>query len=162
MTPKELYSEMFKVSLAPALRALGLTGSVPQFVLPSDVCWAGVGFQRESKYTTPTTTGFTVNLSVVRKDVWQRVRTAPPPGLPARPDPNVSYALEGLGREALWMRRLGQVMPQPRDRWWRLVVGEPYEPVTVEILAALRDYGIPALQAQIADFAVQIPPDGGV
>jgi uncharacterized protein DUF4304 len=136
---------MVREILAPGLRDLGFKGSGAQYLLPSDDHWAGLGIQRW--YTGDSTkVHFTINLSVVKKSAWNEIRDAGrtwklPPG--RRPSANAKYST------LQWQDRLGALMPGTQgDTWWDL--GRDDDPATVaaDVLAAIRDYGLPELRSR--------------
>jgi hypothetical protein len=45
-SPQDVYADMMTTTFAPALRAAGLRGSNGRFELPTDTCWAQLGFQK--------------------------------------------------------------------------------------------------------------------
>jgi hypothetical protein len=121
---QETYKAMLRDHVAPALRELGLTGSGSTYRLPDDHYWAQVGFQG-SRYDEPREVAFTVNLSVVARDVWARAHDAFPRALSARPAANVRPSLlcqADQGR--YWADRLGVVTPAASDLWWHVRAGE--------------------------------------
>jgi hypothetical protein len=89
-TALALYAAMMKDDVAPRLRRLGLKGSGGRFHLPSDTCWALLGFQR-SAWNDADHVRFTVNLTCVAKAAWEAARETK--GLSERPLPNVRYGL---------------------------------------------------------------------
>jgi hypothetical protein len=59
--------------------------------------------------------------------------------------------------DGYWHERIGAVMPARRDTWWTLQTGQPIETVAAEVLAAIRSYGWPAIQAALD--SPGFPPD---
>lgn len=88
-TPKQLYDGLMKGTFAPALRAAGLKGSGGRFELPSEKYWAQLGFQK-SAYSDSAALQFTVNLSVISRQVWAE-QAAARPHLGGKPTPNIGY-----------------------------------------------------------------------
>lgn len=133
---------MLKEHVSPALRAEGLKGSGGTYALPSDDFWALVGFQRSTS-SDASAVKFTVNCKVVARSVWeemqQRVSYLGP-----KPNPNV-----GAGSFE-WDKRLGLLMPERADRWWWLRPEDDSGSVAAEVLHALREYGLPAMRAQMS------------
>ena len=76
-TAQAAYVEMMRTAIAPQLRALGLRGSSPSFVLPDDDWWLLVGFQK-SYYSTADSVRFTVNLTAANKAAWAAGREQEP------------------------------------------------------------------------------------
>jgi hypothetical protein len=60
---QDLYDQLVKQSLSPALRSLGFTGSGGRYSLRNEDCWVLVGFQK-SAYSDGDEVRFTVNLLV--------------------------------------------------------------------------------------------------
>ena len=48
---------------------------------------------------------------------------------------------------AHWRQRIGTLMPDRADRWWDVASETEGGTVAMELNAALKDYGFPALQA---------------
>lgn len=102
-SPREVYRDLVKSDFAPALRSVGLRGSNGRFKLPSTVCWAQLGFQK-SWFSDRQEVRFTVNLSFVTTDEWERKR-AELPHLPAAPAPTVRYWLGQTVERIGWLTR---------------------------------------------------------
>lgn len=128
--------------VAPRLRTLGFNGSGQRFTLQSDTHWALLGFQR-SAWGTSSEGRFTINLTVVAKDVWEASRASRPHGGPS-PAPN---AFEGM---PAWEERIGMLTPERLDQWWTVRANEPTERVAAEVVRAIEDYALPEMRRQIA------------
>ena len=139
-TAQEAYRDMVKAHLAPGLRALGFKGSGRNYELPCPEHWAMLGLQ-SSKWNDSREVHFTVNLLVVRRDVWERERVERS-YLGAKPTANTRPG--GFA----WSERLGILMPKGRDEWWRLKAGEKSSKVAQKVLNAIEVYGLPAMRAQ--------------
>jgi hypothetical protein len=50
-----------------------------------------------------------------------------------------------------WHDRIGMVMPGGRDTWWDIAAGKETAEVAGAVIDAIRDYGLPAMRARIAD-----------
>lgn len=140
-TAQELFKVMLRDHVAPALREAGLKGSGTAYFVPSETHWALVGFQKSTS-SDSSQVKFTVNLKVVRKDLWHEQRTRFTSGMPERPSPTLSYMFE-------WDKRIGFVLPEGQDHWWSLRVGDAPDGVAREVLEAVRAYGLPVLRQQI-------------
>ena len=121
------------------LRAEGFTGSAGNYRLPSQSHWALISFQK-STASNRGAVKFTLNLKVVSYREYESLREEHP-FYSAKPSPNVG--LEG------WTRRIGQLLPSGQDTWWTLQAGQPTANPADEVLAALRDHGLPALRAEL-------------
>lgn len=141
-SPQQVYAEWMKTAFGPALRAEGMRGSGGRFEFPSELVWAQLGFQK-STYSDSREVRFTVNLSVIRRDVWAEQSSAHP-YLGERPKPTYRYGS--------WadQARLGAVSPGGKDTWYRIVRGAAHLDVVRD--AALHDlltYGVPWLRERI-------------
>jgi len=140
-TAVDEFSTVVRDRLAPALRELGLKGSGTAFLLPDEQSWAIVGFQK-SRTSDRREVRFTVNLTVANKLDWERARVVTP-WLPARPSGNGRYPVGTVVR-------LGLIMPGGRDRWWSVTASAPAAEIVADVIAAIRDHGIPWLRARVA------------
>lgn len=127
--------------LAPALRELGLKGSGGTFVLDDPVSWAIVGFQRSVR-NDRSRVQFTINLTVVGRAAWADARRSHP-YLSARPAPNLRYG------NPTWQQRIGILLPSGVDTWWAVDSGTDLDGLTREVIAAIRDHGLPAMRRQL-------------
>lgn len=141
MTAQESFATLMRLHVAPALRDLGFKGSGAVFNLPEAGFWASVGFQR-SVYSDRDEVRFTANLTVVSRSVWQAIR-AEKPYLPERPAPNTFY-----GR-SVWQERIGGLLPGGEDKWWHLGPDTDLEALARDVVAAISDFGLPAMRARI-------------
>ncbi|GAB7182287.1 hypothetical protein ATKI12_2118 [Kitasatospora sp. Ki12] len=131
-TAHELHARGLREHLAPALRALGLTGWRRTFSLPDDTHWVLVGLvERPAADRVP----FTFGLSLVRRTDWAVA------GLPGhRPDPRVRHDVE------IWRARIGEVLPVGEDVWWEVLPGRRWQLPLDDAVAAVRHYGLPELR----------------
>ncbi len=67
---------------------------------------------------------------------------------------NVAVWVPGLARardpdiwSAHWRQRLGHLMPEPRDRWWRISCESDALSASCQIRMAIAGYAVPALDA---------------
>jgi Domain of unknown function (DUF4304) len=127
--------------VSPAMRSAGLRGSAGRYYLPSLSCFAFVGFQK-SEWSTGSAVTFTMNLKVVSREVWKLPRVDQT-WLPETPAPNTCYLVTE------WSPRIGSLMPGGQDHWWGLRPGQQLEPLAVEVIRALTDYGLPALRRAV-------------
>jgi hypothetical protein len=145
MKAQEAFASMMREQVAPALRDLGLKGSGRVFSIPSDRYWALIGFQK-SVYSSSEAVSFTVNLQVVSRESWVKAREELD-WLGPKPKPNVRPP---SAVPDTWGERLGALMPRGEDHWWSIDPDEPTEEVAVEVVAALRAYGLPAMKRHMA------------
>ena len=133
---------MMRAQIAPALRSLGLKGSGQSYAIPSDDYWALVGFQK-SGASSAAAVKFTVNLQVQPRDAWARAYNERP-WMGVKPSPNTIAGVEGG-----WWSRIGQLLPDAEDHWWWIEPDRPTEPVADEVIAAIRDYGLPEMRRRM-------------
>lgn len=130
-TAPELHARGLRDHLAPALRALGLTGWRRTFSLPDETHWALLGVVEQHL---DDRVRYTFDLSLVRKADWS---AAGRPGL--RPDPRAVYGVEA------WRARIGEVLPVGTDIWWEVLPGPRWLVALDDSIAAVRHYGLPEL-----------------
>ncbi|GIH22302.1 hypothetical protein Aph01nite_06120 [Acrocarpospora phusangensis] len=98
-----------------------------------------MAFQK-SAYSTAALLSFTINLSVVSKELWEQQR--PGRWLPERPAPSTFYG------QWVWQRRIGQLIPGGSDHWWD--VGTTLDRAVVsDLLDGLRNYAFPAMMREL-------------
>jgi hypothetical protein len=131
---------MMRDHVAPALRALGFKGTGQVFSLPIDTHYAMLGFQK-SRSSSAAEVLFTVNVLVVSKESWKLAREDW--SIPQRPSPNASWG------ELAWSRRIGSLLPERQDRWWRLSSSSSAEGVSSEVLMAIRQHVLPAMRERL-------------
>ncbi len=142
-TPQQVYDDLMKGSFAPALRAVGLKGSGGRFQLPSDTYWSQLGFQKSS-YSDSSALEFTVNLSVISREVWaERALTKPHWG--KKPAPSTFY---GSWADQV---RIGKLTPSAKDLWWRLNRGDGPNPLAEQVVSTLLELAVPWLIAKSND-----------
>jgi hypothetical protein len=139
-TAQQVYDQLMKVSFAPALRTAGLKGSGGRFELPSERYWSQLGFQK-SAFSDSAALKFTVNLSVIGRDVWAE-HAAAKPHLGKKPSPSIFY---GSWAEQV---RIGRLTPSGEDLWWWLRRGDDPAPIGEQVLAALLELAVPWLVAK--------------
>lgn len=132
--------------IGPALRRLGLRGSGVSFELPDDRSWALVGLQADWRMARAGIVHFTVNLTFADKSAWAATRGAKL-YYPERPSANSSY---GMDAEVIRIGELVPVAEDVLDRWWTLRQDHPPEQTAAEVVAAIRDHGLPWLRSRIA------------
>jgi hypothetical protein len=142
-TPQQVYDAQMKGAFAPALRAAGLKGSGGRFELPSDKYWSQLGFQK-SAYSDSSTLKFTVNLSVISREVWAEQATTKP-RLGKKPAPSTWY---GSWAEQV---RIGQLTTSGEDLWWRLNRSDDPKPLAEQVVSTLLELAVPWLIAKSND-----------
>ncbi|SFD59710.1 protein of unknown function [Actinopolyspora alba] len=139
---QDVLAEMLRDDVAPALRELGLKGSGKRYRLPSREYLAEIGIQ-SSLSSSSEWLKFTVNVSVIHRAGYKELRESRT-HLPERPSPNTMYSTS-----CQWQQRLGKLV-DGQDRWWVLdAEGESRQEVAADLVAAVRDAGLPALRARI-------------
>ena len=138
-----IYDDLMKATFGPALRRAGLKGSGGRFDLPSERYWAQLGFQK-SAYSDSAQLKFTVNLSVIDREVWKS-QASSKPYLGDKPTPSTHY---GHWADQV---RIGQLMPNGEDHWWSLRRGEDATGVSDEVTSALTRFAVPWLVLKSAD-----------
>ena len=137
VTAQTVFAVMLRSQITPRLRTLGFEGSGPSFVLPDEVRWLILAFQKDRSIRADCVR-FTVNLTVADKQAWSDARRYEP-SLPVRPSGNVHYVL-GEAK----VIRLGNLMP-PRgtDRWWDVGPTRPSGPAARRVLNAIERLALP-------------------
>lgn len=143
MTAQDSFATLIRHHLAPALRELGFKGSGGVFTLPDAERWALVGFQR-SVHNDRQEVRFTANLTVGSKAVWQAARMEMS-YLPERPAANTRYG------SFIWQIRIGLALPVGRDTWWKVEPRTDLDALARDVIAAIRDHGLPAMQEQMTE-----------
>jgi len=140
---QDIYASMVKDRISPRLREEGLVGSSGRYAVPSDSHWALVGFQK-SAFSDRNEVRFTINLVAVGKPEWEQLRLEHP-YLAKRPQPTFHHPEPALSM------RIGQLVDDGEDKWWRVVPTSDCEPIVDEVIRDLTEAGIPWLRAQIND-----------
>jgi hypothetical protein len=147
-TAQDVFKRMLRDEIAPGLRASGLKGSGQRFELPSESYWALLGFQK-SAWSDRLRLTFTVNLTVVARDVWTNGRRRWPQ-LSEQPGPNWSLSpMMESAFDGYWHSRIGQLMPANVDQWWELDASEDSGAVAAEVVEAIRRYAIPEMEERL-------------
>lgn len=139
---QDIYATLIKDEISPAMRECGLVGSGGRYAMKSDSHWALVGFQKSS-YSDKAEVQFTVNLLAVRRDDWESL-VAERTYYGAKPSASVLYS------EPVHSTRIGFLLENPVDRWWRIYEGQDVDRVLSEVVSALVEQGLPWLRKQIA------------
>ncbi|GJF34564.1 hypothetical protein KNE206_72640 [Kitasatospora sp. NE20-6] len=130
---RTLFADGMRDHLAPALRALGLSGGRHGFTLPDEDHWALLGV--EIGAADDRLVRYTVTLGLTRKADWSAAR----PGRAPRTEPGAVTGLEW------WHTRIGALMPVGGEVWWEIVPGPRWQVAVEDTVAAVRHYGLPEL-----------------
>ena len=137
-TALDIFRLVMREQIAPDLRRMGFKGSDQLFTLPSKTHWVQLGFQK-SMASNAKAVRFTVNLTTASKRAWVEARREHS-YLGERPGANISYG------DLAWQRRIGQLLPDGRDKWWTVTTRASVGSVRVEVLDAIRTYALPAIE----------------
>jgi hypothetical protein len=147
-TAQDTFKAMLRDLVAPELRSLGFKGSGQNFSLPNDSHWALLGFQK-SDFSHRDEISFTINLTVVRRDEWERGHAKAWPSRPVRP-PGANWGLSPMLEAdfggAYWHERIGSLMPGGRDRWWTVADDEDTRDLAAVVVAEIDEFAIPAMR----------------
>jgi hypothetical protein len=138
VTAQQVFNDALRLRIAPALRSFGFKGSGAAYELPSDSHWAILGFQKSvasDRYVVK----FTINLTVVSKDIWDAERVDRS-YLSTKPTPNVQSG------PFAWEKRIGSLMPDRSDHWWSMSTARSIDPVVEDVLFAIQTYALPAMK----------------
>jgi hypothetical protein len=142
ITAQELYSDLIKDSVSPTMRKNGLIGSGGRYSIKSESHWALVGFQK-SWYSDKSEVRFTINLLCVRRDAWETM-VAERPHFGSTPSALVLYS------DAVPQMRIGHLLEDQSDKWWRVYPGQDMATVGDDVIASMVDYGLPWLRHSLA------------
>ena len=134
------FKELLKNTIAPKLRTRGLKGSGQNYSIESDSHWALIGIQK-SMYSDSLSLKFTVNLYVVPKEQWEKVKDERN-YFPVKPTANVSW---GIG----WSKRIGNLLPENLDYWWSLDSETDLNNLANEVIDTICNKAVPAMNEQI-------------
>jgi hypothetical protein len=140
-TATDKVAAMLKQRVAPELRAMGFKGSGQNYHLPVPGHFALLGFQK-ARFGTRHDVMFTVNLLACSHADWAALaQTKPYYG--EKPIAGAMYP------PPVWGQRIGFLMPDPHDHWWHVLDDTDSGALAEEVIDALREYGVPALRAQL-------------
>jgi hypothetical protein len=119
-TMLDVYKDMMKSRVAPPMRELGFRGSGGKFrIVRGDFTgWADV---QKSRWNTKAEVEFTFNVGVF-------------------------YNLAQSHIKGIWGDRIGSLLPDRRDKWWKIDSKEASEGVHKEVIEALSRYALPAIE----------------
>jgi hypothetical protein len=136
LTAQEMFRQMMRGEIAPALRALGFKGSGQTYFLPSETHWALLSFQRSQLSSTVVRIKFAVNYDVTTRKEWNEYRRTR--GAPERPSGS------WLGLRTIVDRRgpYGGGL----QHWWELGVGSPVEPLAEDVITRIANEALPEMR----------------
>ncbi|WP_445370109.1 DUF4304 domain-containing protein (plasmid) [Methylomonas sp. HW2-6] len=137
---QDTFKYLLKDSVAPKLREYGLKGSGQNYTIKSDKHWALIGLQK-SMFSDSNGLKFTINLYVVPKEDWESARQKLS-YLPVKPSANIHWPVG-------WVKRIGYLMPQGEDYWWSVDSTTNLQGLVSEVVDAICNKAIPAIQQQI-------------
>jgi hypothetical protein len=133
---------MVDTNLAPGLRALGFFGVGRRFRIESTSHWGEILVEQARSFTARAVR-FTVHAGVISRDEWAeqlRVRPYYPAG-------EITKAHMG------WQAPIGELVMVAGhpigELWWELEVGRPFDSLATEVLTAVREFALPAMQAHM-------------
>jgi hypothetical protein len=139
----ELFTQFLK-SLKFTLQQAGFSQSHSHFRHCVHDNWALLNFQCSSS-STAITPHFTINLGV-----YSSVLATVFPSFRMRSNP----ALKPLEIDGHWRIRVGQLLPTPKDTWWRFTA-EIFTSCIEDVQYHLTTYAIPTLQQYSSDEALR-------
>jgi hypothetical protein len=142
ISAQEQFRSFLRDNLAPRLRALGFTGSGQNFSIPSETCWALMGIQR-SRWSDRKELKFTLNLYVVPREEWENAKKDRS-YLSKAPSANTRWPIG-------WHQRIGSVMPEKKDLWWRFPPATDASRLAAEIAQVVDTYALPEIRKRIED-----------
>ena len=138
---RDRFAAMLKERVAPALREMGFTGSGQRYHLPVPGHYALLGFQK-MRFGTRHDVMFTINLLACGHSDWTAL-------VERNPHYGPNPILGAHYGEPVWSERIGFLMPEPHDHWWHVLDDTDTEALGDEVIAVLREYGVPALLAHL-------------
>lgn len=126
-------------TVAATLTQKGFQRSGNTFWSSSPGSWALIQFQRSTKSSAQQTT-FTVNLGIASKALLKFL------GKPERV-PTID--------ECHWRQRIGFVLPDAADRWWQLMPDANAASVAGEVIKALTQFALPAIESHSSDASLR-------
>jgi hypothetical protein len=134
---------MIRDIVGPEFRRLGLKGSGRNWEFPSATHWVVLGFQG-SQSNGKASGRYTINMTVCERAAWAKAR-GENPALPPKPRSGVFN--QG---PFCWTRRIGQLLPGQKDKWWVLTASQPSDLIAVEIVEAVERFALPAILHRLA------------
>lgn len=143
--------EVISTGVAPLLRGLGYRRRGRTFLLAGELSTAHIRFQA-SHWNHADCTRFTINLGRYFESI-------------ARKNGELVVLDFSKQRQMHVGIRIGHLLPQQSDQWWSIASEGDVPKVAAEVVAALRDYGLPYLESVatldgVAEFSGYIPSVG--
>jgi Domain of unknown function (DUF4304) len=158
---QDAYAALLRDHLGPSLRALGFRGSRGAYLLPNNEYWVRIGVQ-SSAWNTGERVDFTLNVSVISKPGWDKLRQTFPGIQSRQPQANAFYDAPAFGdNPGFWQSRLGHLISPSRDQWWMVTPSSDLKAIASEVLEAIREGALPAI-AERTGLRFQtrpLPPD---
>jgi hypothetical protein len=129
-TAQETFNHFLKEDLAPSLRSLGFKGSGAHYRLDRGDYQGTLGFQKD-RHSTRAVVGFTINVSAGHRPT----------------------------KRGYWGGRIGHLMPEFANLWWRVPHGADTHELLIDVVASIRDYALVALEAVLHDPEFPSDPD---
>lgn len=137
---QDTFNLFLRRHLAPGLRSLGFKGSGQNYLVANGEYWMQLGIQRSS-FSDAAGIPFTINVAVADKRKWTDLRSHHPTW-PQSPNANRFYG------PAIWQSRIGSLLPEGTDKWWRVQPGTDAEKLATELLVLIRDIALPQMTAR--------------
>lgn len=149
MSPNDVFKALLSQYIAPPLKAHGFRKQGQTFGLRGDGVWGIINFQK-SQWSNRDSLDFTINVAI-----WSD-------RLAALDLHGYAYAPAGIPNHVYcpWRRRIGDLMPDPYDRWWTIETPlASWDPVLnpqliQEVTAAVNEHAVPLLLRVRSDRAL--------
>ncbi|MER5732002.1 DUF4304 domain-containing protein [Streptomyces sp. NPDC002138] len=145
MNATDLFHQMLRERIAPALREAGFTGAGREYRLAvAAPDHALIGFQR-SAGSTPDHCRFTVNLRAVGYEEHEDLRRL-------RPALGTRLSANRVGPVG-WHARIGQLLGHPHDHWWTITDESSASAVAEDVVDLVQRHAVPALWGRLTGHA---------
>ncbi|MET9700481.1 DUF4304 domain-containing protein [Streptomyces sp. NPDC006529] len=145
MNATDLFHQMLRERIAPALREAGFTGAGREYRLAVAVPdHALIGFQR-SAASTPERCRFTVNLRAVGYQEHEDLRRL-------RPALGTRLSANRVGPVG-WHARIGALLGHPHDHWWTITDERSSLAVAEDVVDLVQRHAVPALWGRLTGHA---------
>lgn len=146
MSTQEAFATLLRDHVGPGLRQLGFKGTRGAYAADRNGAYVNLGFQR-SAFGDRDLQRFTINVTVAPIDAWHAARTTHP-FLPQRPAASAIYRPQLFGLQ-IWQKRIGHLMPDGTDHWWRFSTSSDLWALSAEVIDTIWDYALPFIEAQL-------------
>ncbi|MFD7030334.1 DUF4304 domain-containing protein [Streptomyces sp. NPDC059917] len=141
MNATDLFHQMLRERIAPALREAGFTGTGREYRLAvAAPDHALIGFQR-SAGSTPDRCRFTVNLRAVGYQEHEDLRRL-------RPVLGTRLSANHVGPVG-WHARIGALLGHPHDHWWTITDEQSASVVAEDVVDLVQRHAVPALWGRL-------------